>query len=179
MEFRILRVSLKAPTTHQLEVLSMRFSSFIPLLGTLIAPSLTAAQSPRPEASIERGDRWSATITIFRSPGTGVQVSKGHLAAFIAHYPTVIKRDGQQRATEFLRIGGAYYAAPNAATSAYASLSFAPSLTSGWSNSAIADVGLRRFFSTRFSGQLGVALLHAPQSNETRVNPTIGFGVRF
>ncbi len=31
----------------------------------------------------------------------------------------------------------------------------------------------------RYSGQIGVAVLYAPISRETRVNPTVGLGVRF
>lgn len=122
---------------------------------------------------------WNVTLTVFRSPGTGIQVAKGRLAAFVAHYPTVIERDGEQRNTQFIRIGVAAYARPKAGTSPYASLSLAPSLTAGWPNSGLADVGLRRRFGGRFSGQLGVAVLYAPETKESRVNPTVGLGVRF
>ncbi len=156
----------------------MRVASLFLVLA--LSPVAAIAQSiEAPVRSAERPDRWRATVTIFRSPGTGVQLSKGHLATFIAHYPTIIKRGGENRNTNFIRVGAAYYLAPYASTSPYVSVSFAPSITKGWSNSAIADVGVRRNFTDRYSGQLGVALLHAPQTNQTRVNPTIGLGVRF
>ena len=158
----------------------MRLLPLMLALGLTLSPVVAAGQANlTPSTSIERSDQWRATVTIFRSPGTGVQIQHGHLAAFAAFYPTVIKRDGEQRNTNFIRLGAAYYAAPRARTSPYASISFAPSLTKGWSNSVLADVGARRMFSTRFSGQLGVAVLHAPESKETRINPTIGFGVRY
>lgn len=156
----------------------MRFLTLFVLL--LIAPLSVQAQTPNESASsMERADAWRATLTIFRSPGTGVQLSKGHLAVFAGHYPTVIKRDGENRDTQFLRVGVAYYLAPEARTSPYGSLSLAPTLSKGWSNSALADIGVRRHFTARFSGQLGVAVLHAPALHETRVNPTVGFGVHF
>lgn len=122
---------------------------------------------------------WHVTLTIFRSPGTGLQIAKGHFAAFVAHYPTIIKRDGEQRNTNFVRVGVAAYARPDKGTSPYLSLSFAPSLTKGWSNSLLADVGARQRFGSRYSGQLGAALLYAPASRQTRFNPTVGLGVRF
>ncbi|QJR35558.1 hypothetical protein [Gemmatimonas groenlandica] len=145
---------------------------------TAHAQSAAQASAPRRATTVARND-WRVTLTIFRSPGTGLQVSKGHLAAFVAHYPTVIKRDGAQRGTQFVRLGLAAYARPDARTSPYASVSFAPSLTKGWSNSALADVGARQRFGSRYSGQLGVALLYAPHTKQTRVNPTVGLGVRF
>ena len=46
-------------------------------------------------------------------------LSKRHLAAFVAHDPTVIKRDGEQRNTNFVRLGIAAYARPDARTSPY------------------------------------------------------------
>jgi hypothetical protein len=153
---------------------SLLFAALIAVATPAFAQNASLA---RP--SNVQNDDWRVTLTIFRSPGTGLQLSRGHFAAFAAHYPTVIKRDGKQRDTQFLRFGVAAYAAPDARTSPYASLSFAPSLTKGWSNSGLADVGLRQQFTDRFNGQLGVALLYAPQSRETRVNPTIGLGVRF
>ncbi len=155
----------------------MRISSLVLSLALIAGPSVALAQpAPAPTAS---PDRWRVTMTLFRSPGTGLQVARGHLALFVAHYPTVILREGEQRTTHFIRAGGAYYVAPHAATSPYASLSIAPSLTKGWSTSALADVGVRRMFSRRYSGQIGVAVLHAPGLSATRVNPTIGLGRQF
>ena len=153
---------------------------FISLLIAAAIPLTAHSQSASlPQAPSGGAGDWNVTLTVFRSPGTGIQVSKGRLAAFVAHYPTVIERDGEQRNTQFVRIGVAAYARPNAGTSPYASLSLAPSLTAGWPNSGLADVGLRRRFGGRFSGQLGVAVLHAPETKESRVNPTVGLGVRF
>ena len=149
-----------------------RFST---LLLLAFGGHAAAAQS----SPTERTDDWRVTLTVFRSPGTGLQLSKGSFAGFLAHYPTVIKRDGEVQNTQFLRIGLAWYAAPVASNSPYVSLSFAPSLSRGWSNSGIADAGVRHMFTERFSGQLGVAMLYAPGSRETRINPTIGLGVRF
>ena len=152
------------------------------LRAALIAslPPSAGAQSPAPQpASTITGDDWRVTLTLFRSPGSGVQVSRGHLAAFFAHYPTVIKRDGEQRGTQFIRIGVAAYGRPDASTSPYVSLSYAPSLTKGWANSALFDVGARQRFGNRYSGQLGAAVLYAPQSKQTRFNPTVGLGVQF
>jgi len=149
------------------------------LLVSLSPIALRAQTAPVAPASTVSQRDWRVTLTLFRSPGTGVQVSKGHFAAFAAHYPTIIKRDGEQRNTNFLRFGLAAYARPEARTSPYVSLSFAPSLTKGWSNSGLFDAGLRQRFGSRYSGQLGAAVLYAPQSKQTRVNPTIGLGVQF
>jgi hypothetical protein len=155
-------------------ILALALVSLLPALGRAQSPTGAASNAPTVAAN-----DWRVTLTIFRSPGTGVQVSKGHFAAFVAHYPTVIKRDGAQRNTNFLRIGVAAYARPDARTSPYASLSFAPSLTRGWSNSMLADVGVRQRFGSRYSGQLGAAVLYAPASKQTRLNPTVGLGVHF
>ncbi len=158
----------------------MRVLPLVLALGITLSPAGAAGQAnSAPSTSMERPDQWRATVTIFRSPGTGLQLQRRHLALFLGFYPTVIKREGEQRNTNFIRLGAAYYAAPDARTSPYASLAFAPSLTKGWSNSVIADVGVRRMFTTRFSGQIGVAVLHAPESKQTRVNPTIGLGVLY
>jgi hypothetical protein len=156
----------------------MRISSLVLSLALLAVPSVAFAQTAS-SPSAPSSDSWRVTLTVFRSPGTGLQLSKGHLAVFAGHYPTVIQREGEQRTTHFVRMGAAYYVAPSATTSPYASLSIAPSLTDGWSTSGLADVGVRRMFSRRYSGQLGVAMLHAPGMNATRVNPTIGFGRQF
>jgi hypothetical protein len=141
--------------------------------------ALRPAVDNAPVAPPHAAHAWHVTLTIFRSPGTGLQIAKGHFAAFVAHYPTIIKRDGEQRNTNFVRIGVAAYAKPEARTSPYASLSFAPSLTKGWSNSLLADVGARQRFGARYSAQLGAALLYAPASRQTRLNPTVGLGVQF
>jgi hypothetical protein len=137
--------------------------------------ALHAASNATPPS---RGD-WHLTLTIFRSPGTGLQLARGPLAVFVAHYPTVIKRDGAQRGTQFIRAGVAAYLRDATRTAPYVSLSVAPSLTRGWTTSGLVDVGVRQRFTTRLSGQLGVALLHAPRLDATRVNPTVGLGVRF
>jgi hypothetical protein len=155
----------------------MRFLSTVAIIA--LTAGAAGAQTSESQPTIERVDRWRATLTIFRSPGTGLQLSKGHLAVFVAHYPTVIERGGEDRNTNFIRMGAAYYIAPASGTSPYASLSIAPSLTKGWSNSGIADVGVRQMLGGRISGQLGVAVLYAPSTKETRVNPTVGLGVRF
>ena len=153
---------------------------FLTLIIATALPLTAQSQSAdAPQPATGGVNDWNVTLTVFRSPGTGIQVSKGRFAAFVAHYPTVIEREGEQRNTQFIRIGVAAYARPNAGTSPYASLSLAPSLTAGWPNSGLADVGLRRRFGGRFSGQLGVAVLYAPETKESRVNPTVGVGVRF
>ncbi len=149
------------------------------LLLSFAHRSISAQAPESPRQAIVRSDDWRVTLTVFRSPGTGIQLSKGHMAVFVGHYPTVIKRDGKQRDTQFIRMGVAYYVAPDATNSPYASASFAASLTAGWANSALGDVGIRHMFSKRYSGQLGVAVLHASASGQTRVNPTVGLGVRF
>ena len=51
--------------------------------------------------SSARDNDWHVTLTIVRSPGTGIQVAKGHVAAFVGFYPTVIERDGKQRKVSF------------------------------------------------------------------------------
>src|SRR5688500_11309321 len=152
-------------------------------LFTLLLLAVSSIGADAQSAEMQRPTRdasnWRVTLTVFRSPGTGVQVSKGNFAGFLAHYPTVIKRDGELENIQFVRMGVAWYAAPDESNSPYLSLSFAPSLSRGWSNSSIVDAGLRHMFTERISGQLGVAMLYAPGSRETRVNPTIGLGVRF
>jgi len=154
--------------------LALALVSLFPALG--YAQTVAGSSSAAPTVA---SNDWRVTLTIFRSPGTGLQISKGHLAAFVVHYPTVIKRDGEQRNTNFLRVGLAAYAKPDDRTSPYASLSFAPSLTRGWSNSMLAEVGVRQRFGSRYKGQLGAAVLYAPHTKQTRLNPTIGLGVQF
>ena len=150
------------------------------LLASLAIPLKLHAQSaPTQTSPMLQDGSWRVTLTLFRSPGTGLMVSKGHLAAFVGHYPTVIPRDGEIRNTNFIRFGVAAYATPEKRNSAYASASVGASLTRGWGNSVLLDVGMRRMFTSRFSGQLGVAALHAPSTSATRVNPTVGFGVQF
>lgn len=145
-----------------------------------VHPSIAKAQSvPVPDLAKVRSDEWRVTVTLFRSPGTGLQVARGNFAAFLVHYPTVIRRDGEQRNTNFLRLGVAAYARVDAPTSPYLSVSFAPSLTKGWANSGILEIGARQRLGDRYVGQLGAAVLHAPATNQTRVNPTIGLGVQF
>ena len=153
--------------------------SLITLLLLALSTNAANAQASEMQRPTKVANDWRVTLTVFRSPGTGVQVSKGNFAGFLAHYPTVIKLDGELENIQFLRLGVAWYAAPDASNSPYVSLSFAPSLSRGWSNSGIADAGLRHMFTERISGQVGVAMLYAPGSRETRVNPTIGLGVSF
>ncbi len=164
----------------------MRILSAVSLLSILsggVAAQTVAANPVTANATagtgIVRHDDWRVTLTIFRSPGTGIQLSRGHFAMFVAHYPTAIPRDGKIRNTEFIRTGVAYYLSPDATNSAYSSLSFGSSLTNGWANSGLLDIGARRMFTERLSGQLGVAVLHAPETKATRLNPTVGLGVRF
>jgi hypothetical protein len=149
------------------------------VLLSLISFAAGAQSADAPSPSMVRSGDWHVTLTLFRSPGTGLQVSKGHFAAFVGHYPTVIERDGERRTTHFLRMGASYYANPAGSNSPYASVSIAPSLTEGWPTSGIVDVGMRHFFGSRLSGQLGVATLYAPSIRATRLNPTVGMGVRF
>jgi hypothetical protein len=156
----------------------MRFLLISVLLASLPLAARAQSSAPQPASTLARND-WRVTVTVFRSPGTGLQISRGHLAAFVAHYPTIIKRDGEQRNTQFIRIGVAAYGRPGASTSPYVSLSYAPSLTKGWANSALFDVGARQRFGNRFSGQLGAAVLYAPETRQTRFNPTVGLGVQF
>ncbi|QJR34260.1 hypothetical protein [Gemmatimonas groenlandica] len=65
------------------------------LTAALIAslPPSASAQSPAPQptSTIASGD-WRATVTLFRTPGTGRQKSRGHFAAFVALSTTVINR---------------------------------------------------------------------------------------
>ncbi len=149
-------------------------------LASLVLPFTLRAQSaPSQAPTMLRNDAWRVTLTIFRSPGTGVMVGKGMFAAFVGHYPTAIPFNGEVKNLNFVRYGVTAYASPASRTSAYLSLSAASSLTKGWANSAMVDVGVRRMFTPRFSGQLGAAVLHAPSTNATRFNPTVGFGVHF
>jgi len=138
---------------------------------------LGAQKAPTPDTPTSA--EWRLTVTIFRSPGTGLQLSRGALAVFVAHYPTIFPRDGERRTTHFLRVGVAGYLRAESATSPYVSLSIAPSLSKGWSTSGLLDVGLRRRFTRSLSGQLGAALLYAPTERATRINPTLGLGVSF
>lgn len=172
-------MSLIASTNHPFRIATtMRNLLLAALLASLPLSAGAQSSAPQPASTIAPDD-WRVTVTLFRSPGTGVQVSRGHLAAFVAHYPTVIRRDGEQRGTQFVRIGVAAYARPDGRTSPYVSLSYAPSLTKGWANSALFDVGARQRFGNRYSGQLGAAVLYAPQGKQTRFNPTVGLGVQF
>jgi len=150
------------------------------LLASLAIPLILRAQSaPTKTSPMLQAGSWRVTVTLFRSPGTGLMVSKGHLAGVVGHYPTVIPRQGEHRNANFIRFGVAVYATPEQPNSAYASASIGTSLSRGWANSVLLNVGVRRMFTSRFSGQLGVAVLHAPSTSASRVNPTIGFGVQF
>jgi hypothetical protein len=143
----------------------------------LLFTVLTRALSAQPTQPSDTAARWRVTLTLFRSPGTGVQLSRGRLAVFAAHYPTVFRRDGADRTTHFVRVGVAAYASTRP-SSPYVSLSLAPSLSSGWPMSGLIDAGWRQGFGSRVSGQLGAALLVAPSLRTSRINPTVGLGVR-
>ncbi|MCU0634489.1 MAG: hypothetical protein MUE41_06415 [Gemmatimonadaceae bacterium] len=145
--------------------------------GLLILALLAGAAHAQPTPAPDQDARWRVTLTVFRSPGTGVQVSRGRLAVFAGHYPTIFRRDGADRTTHFVRMGVAAYASTRL-SSPYVSLSLAPSLTRGWPTSGLLDAGWRQGFGSRVSGQLGVALLAAPSLRTSRVNPTIGLGVK-
>lgn len=144
------------------------------LMALALLAGTAAAQPTVPDAD---SARWRVTLTVFRSPGTGLQLSRGRLAVFAAHYPTIFRRDGADRTTHFVRVGVAAYGSTRL-SAPYVSLSIAPSLTRGWSTSGLLDAGWRQGFGDRVSGQLGVALLANPARRTTRVNPTIGLGVR-
>jgi hypothetical protein len=138
---------------------------------------LASAANAQPTPVPDHDARWRVTLTVFRSPGTGLQVSRGRLAVFAAHYPTVFRRDGADRTTHFVRLGVAAYASTRS-SSPYVSLSVAPCLTERWPTSGLLDAGWRQGFGTRVTGQLGVALLVAPSLRMSRINPTVGLGVR-
>jgi hypothetical protein len=147
-------------------------------LASLLMPALFQAQAtPSTAAPSGLDQRWRVSLTLFRSPGTGIQVQRGKVALFAVHYPTIFERDGAQRTTHFVRIGVAAYARTTI-TSPYLSVSVAPSLTRGWPTSALLDAGWRQGITDRLSGQLGAALLVAPSLRTTRINPTIGLGVK-
>lgn len=167
----------------RLHTARLRASLFTAAVLLMRAPGL-CAQSAAPAAPAPASgtaDRWHVTLTVFRSPGTGIQVGRGSLAVFVAHYPTILRRaaNGDRPTTHFLRAGVAAYLRPEAGTSPYVSLSIAPSLSSDWTLSGLVDVGVRQRFTQRLSGQLGVAVLRAPKIDATRVNPTLGLGVSF
>jgi hypothetical protein len=152
------------------------------LAALVSAPPAGGQPTPAPDSPPNvRPPRWGATLTAFRNPGTGLELHRGPVAVFAAHYPTVIRRDGRSRSTSFARLGAAWVFRDRAATAPYVSASWAASLTRGWDNSLLGEAGIRQRLARggtahRLTGRLGAAVLVAPSTRATRVNPTIGLG---
>lgn len=167
--------------TASLFTIAMAAAHVRPACAQSAAPTPTSPAQSATVSPYSWNGGWHVTMTIFRSPGTGIQVGRGPLALFVAHYPTAIVRDANRKmtTTHFVRAGVAAYLRPTDATSPYVSLSIAPSLSKDWTLSGMVDVGVRRRFSKTWSGQVGVAALRAPKIDATRLNPTVGLGISF
>ena len=151
----------------------MRALSLPVLFAALVLPSAGSAQpTSRPDRGPERG----VYLTVFRSPATGVEVRAGHAGAYLGLYPTVVSRDGERGAANFLRAGGTFYLKARGA-SPYVSPSLVWSLDDRWRNGALTEVGFRGRVLGRVNGRVGAAVL-TTLDRQVRVNPTIGLDVK-
>lgn len=148
------------------------------------ATALRSAHTPTSRGE-SGGESWQLTVTVFRNPGTGLELRRGAFMVFAGHYPTIIRRDdwrGDDRpTTHFLRFGAGLALRPQSMTSPYASVSFANSRSEEWSDSWILDGGVRQRlgrngWAHRATGRLGVGWLRSSERSATRVNPTVGLG---
>lgn len=142
------------------------------LLATA-APSL--AQSVVPQRS---HPRTTVSLTVFRNPATGLEVRRGALAVHAGYYPTIIPRGGENRNTEFARLGASVFLRDHG-VSPYVGAAALVSLSDGWSNSALVEAGALVPVVGPVALRLGAGLLVPTDGDRVRLNPTIGGSVRF
>lgn len=143
-------------------------------LAALVVAILIAhpASAQSTAASQERG----VYLTVFRSPATGLELRRGHAAAHVGFYPTILSRNGSSGNVNFIRIGGSYYLRPSGSTP-YVSPSLLVSLDREWKHGALTELGFRATLYRTLHGRIGAAVL-TTIDGEVRVNPTIGMDVR-
>lgn len=148
----------------------------VALLAALLAiVSPVAAQSTAsPEPAAERG----LSLTLFRSPATGLELRAGRGSAFAGFYPTILRADGEPEGSNvnFIRAGGALYLRP-AGSSPYVATSLLWSLDDDWDHGALSEAGYRLAIGSRLALRAGVGVL-TTFDGETRINPTVGATVR-
>jgi hypothetical protein len=151
----------------------------VPLLLAVAAAPI-AAQSDSAvtpvAAPVLRDDGWH--LTLFRSPGTGVEWRQGRWGVHAAHYPTIVRAPGQARAraAAFVRVGAAWYARPGG-WSPYVAPSVLVSLDRDWGNGVLTEAGVRLPVVRGTAIRAGVGVL-AAFDGTVRVNPTIGVSLR-
>lgn len=154
----------------------LKYAKLLLVLIALTGPAqYTHAQS---DNSSDQAASEGLTLTVFRSPATGLEYRIGHVSAYAGFYPTIFQRDGKARNTNFIRLGVMVYRRPTA-SSFYISSSYAISLTDGWDNSILNEIGYRWQVSRRFDVRGGGVVLVTERFDEVRLNPSIGFGYSF
>ncbi len=120
---------------------------------------------------------FSVSLTVFRNPATGVEVRYGPLAAHAGYYPTIIPRNGENRNTEFVRLGAAAFLRERG-ISPYLAASYLVSLTDGWADSVLLEGGALAPVYRGIGIRLGAAVLVPTDGERVRLNPTIGASLR-
>jgi hypothetical protein len=147
--------------------------SLVVTIVLLLAADRVAAQSVEP---VREGGLY---LTIFRNPSTGIEWRGERYGVHAGFYPTILEADGQTEGenTNFIRIGASAYLRSSGLTP-YVAPSLLLSLDDDWEHGMLWDVGYRVPFGGRAAFRLGVGVLTA-FDGEVRVNPTVGFDVRF
>lgn len=148
------------------------------LAAALLATAApTFAQSAAP-AQARRFSRPTVSATVFRNPATGIELRYGALAAHAGYYPTIIPRGGENRNTEFVRLGASVFLRDHGLTP-YASAAYLVSLTDGWADSALLETGTLVPIVGPVDVRLGAGLMVPTDGERVRLNPTIGASYRF
>jgi hypothetical protein len=145
---------------------------FVLLLSALCA-TVATAQTSAPARSSETELR----LTVFRNPATGFELQHARIGVFVGFYPTILRRTAKDdfKNTNWIRTGISVWS-HTTGPSLYASVSAMVSLTDGWKNGVLVDIGGRYPIGDRFAARLGVAVLQTTDKL-TRVNPTVGFDI--
>ena len=174
-----LSIAIAARRAHQHRSIVMKKSVSVVITGLTLAlsiasPAVAQDAGQAPTVSSETG----AYVTVFRSPGTGLEYRFGRIAIHAAHYVTVLKTGDQAtgKSTNFVRAGASFYLRP-AGWTPFLSPSVVLSLDDDWDNGVLTEVGVRIPVFSRASFRGGVGVLRT-FDGETRVNPTIGLDVR-
>ena len=146
------------------------------LLTTCLLAALHTAAFAQPHTTPPS----RVTLNLFRAPSTGLEYRVGWFGGRVSfhagYYPTVIKREGKNRSTHFIAIGNTFYFKPEGSTF-YTASSYAISLSGGWKDSWLNEVGYKWQISPRWAFRGGAVLLVTGDYKEVRLNPTLGFGM--
>ncbi len=148
----------------------------LPLMLTLAAIAINARSANAQTTGAVSRDT-ELRLTVFRNPATGLELKHARIGVFVGFYPTILRRTAadEMRNTNWIRTGVSVWS-HSTGPALYASVSAMVSLTDGWKNGVLFDVGGRYPIGERFAGRLGVAVLQTTDKL-TRVNPTVGFDI--